>query len=284
MRKITVIALFFLLAANSCCAQQQTNPSTQFANGDTQPTRVKVYTGGPDVTSPELLPLSLPPFSTEKCEKTIDGTVELSLLVDATGQPRNIMFLRPLGTDLDKLALQIAGLDRFRPGTHDGKPVTVGESLELKMQSCLEQIKDIAGGKNFIFRLRSQPMQKLGRLPHPLEEAVFSSGTAYRNDDKNSGAIHSFSKNGVSPPVPLNNIFAEFSDAARIAKYSGVCLISLVVDTHGMPQNAQVLRPLDYGLTEKAIEAVRRYRFTPAMKNGEPVSVMITVEVNFKFY
>jgi len=44
------------------------------------------------------------------------------------------------------------------------------------------------------------------------------------------------------------------------------------------------IKALDYGLTEKAIEAVRRYRFTPAMKNGEPVSVMITVEVNFKFY
>jgi len=90
---------------------------------------------------------------------------------------------------------------------------------------------------------------------------------------------------GVSAPVPLNSVEAEFSDEARRAKYQGVCLISLIVDAQGNPQNPRVVRALGMGLDEKAIEAVKKYKFKPAMKDGRtPVPVMITVEVNFRLY
>ncbi|MGA7343405.1 MAG: energy transducer TonB [Terracidiphilus sp.] len=89
----------------------------------------------------------------------------------------------------------------------------------------------------------------------------------------------------VSAPVPLNSVEAEFSDEARRAKYQGVCLISMIVDTNGNPQNPRVVRALGMGLDEKALEAVRKYKFKPAMKDGRiPVPVMITVEVNFRLY
>jgi periplasmic protein TonB len=90
---------------------------------------------------------------------------------------------------------------------------------------------------------------------------------------------------GVSAPVPLNSVEAEFSDEARRAKYQGVCLISLIVDAQGNPQNPRVVRALGMGLDEKALEAVRKYKFKPAMKaDHTPVPVMITVEVNFRLY
>jgi protein TonB len=90
---------------------------------------------------------------------------------------------------------------------------------------------------------------------------------------------------GISAPVPLNSVEAEFSDEARRAKYQGVCLIQMIVDAHGMPQDPRVVRPLGMGLDQKALEAVRKYRFKPALKDGKtPVPVMITVEVNFRLY
>ena len=90
---------------------------------------------------------------------------------------------------------------------------------------------------------------------------------------------------GVSAPIPLNDVQAEFSDEARRAKYQGVCLIQMIVDAHGMPQDPHVIRALGMGLDQKALEAVRKYRFKPAMKDGKiPVPVMITVEVNFRLY
>ncbi len=90
---------------------------------------------------------------------------------------------------------------------------------------------------------------------------------------------------GVSAPVPIVSPEAEFSDEARRAKYQGVCLVSLIVDAQGNPQNPRVIRALGMGLDEKALEAVRKYKFKPALKDGRsPVPVMITIEVNFRLY
>ena len=90
---------------------------------------------------------------------------------------------------------------------------------------------------------------------------------------------------GVSAPVPLNNVEAEFSDEARRAKYQGVVLVGLIVDAQGNPQSVHIVRALGMGLDEKAIEAVKKYKFKPAMKEGKPVAVSgVTVEVNFRLY
>jgi protein TonB len=89
---------------------------------------------------------------------------------------------------------------------------------------------------------------------------------------------------GVSAPIPIFTPEAEFSDEARRAKYQGVCLISLIVDAQGNPQNPRVVRPLGMGLDEKALEAVRKYKFKPAMKGNTPVPVMMSIEVNFRLY
>jgi TonB family protein len=89
----------------------------------------------------------------------------------------------------------------------------------------------------------------------------------------------------VSGPVPIFQPEAEFSDEARRAKYQGICVVQLIVDAQGNPQNVHVIRTLGMGLDEKAMDAVRRYKFKPAMKDGKtPVPVMITVEVDFHLY
>jgi TonB family protein len=90
---------------------------------------------------------------------------------------------------------------------------------------------------------------------------------------------------GVSAPVQLNDVQAEFSDEARRAKYQGVCIVQIIVDVHGNPQNPRVVRALGMGLDEKAIEAVMKYKFKPAMKDGKtPVPVPVNVEINFRLY
>jgi TonB family protein len=89
---------------------------------------------------------------------------------------------------------------------------------------------------------------------------------------------------GVSPPVLIYSVDAEFSDEARRAKYQGVSVVSLIVDAHGMPQRIRVVRKLGMGLDEKAVEAVKQYRFKPSVYQGKPVPVEITIEVNFHIY
>ena len=90
---------------------------------------------------------------------------------------------------------------------------------------------------------------------------------------------------GVSVPVVIKEAEAEFSDEARRAKYQGVCIVSIIVDAQGNPQSPHVVRPLGMGLDEKALEAVMKYKFKPAMKEGRtPVPVMVNIEINFRLY
>src|ERR1035437_4628059 len=173
MRGLWFVALFVVLGA-SFSGGQQASPSAPSSVADAQPDRVKVYAVGPDVTAPELIPVNQESVLTQKCKKKVDDKVVLSVIVDATGKPRNLLFLRPLGTDLDKLALEVVAADRFKPGTYDGAPVVVAESVEVSLQACIEQTKDDAGKKTDLLRLRAQPKQKFGNLPQPPNEAVLT--------------------------------------------------------------------------------------------------------------
>ncbi|MHB1938465.1 MAG: energy transducer TonB [Acidobacteriaceae bacterium] len=89
---------------------------------------------------------------------------------------------------------------------------------------------------------------------------------------------------GVSAPVVIHRVEPEFTDQARRTKYQGVVSIGLIVDTNGNPEGVHVVHRLGMGLDEKAIEAVRQYRFKPAMFQGRPVPVQMVIDVNFHMY
>jgi len=89
---------------------------------------------------------------------------------------------------------------------------------------------------------------------------------------------------GVSQPVLIFSVEPEFSEEARKAKVAGNVLVNLWVDTNGNPSHVRVIRGVGMGLDEKAMEAVRQYRFKPAMENGKPVLVELNVEVNFQIF
>jgi protein TonB len=89
----------------------------------------------------------------------------------------------------------------------------------------------------------------------------------------------------VSAPVAIFDPDPEFSDEARRAKYQGIVVVGLIVDAQGNPQNVHIVRALGMGLDEKAIEAVRKYKFRPAMRDGKtPVPVLVNIEVNFRLF
>ena len=89
---------------------------------------------------------------------------------------------------------------------------------------------------------------------------------------------------GVAAPQLIYGPEPEFSDEARRAKYQGIVVVSLIVDAQGNPQRIQVVRHLGMGLDEKAIEAVKQYKFKPATLQGRPVPVEVNIEVNFRIY
>ena len=87
---------------------------------------------------------------------------------------------------------------------------------------------------------------------------------------------------GVSSPVLLHKVEPEYSEEARKAKYSGTVLLYIEVSPDGRATNIRVQRSLGLGLDEKAVEAVKQWKFKPGYKNGQPVTVAATIEVNFR--
>jgi periplasmic protein TonB len=89
---------------------------------------------------------------------------------------------------------------------------------------------------------------------------------------------------GVSAPKVIYQPDPEYSEEARKAKFQGTCVLWLIVGPDGRPRDVRVARTLGLGLDEKAIEAVKNWRFEPAYKDGKAVSVPINVEVSFRLY
>ncbi len=89
---------------------------------------------------------------------------------------------------------------------------------------------------------------------------------------------------GVSAPQLLHAAEPEFTEEARRSNFQGNVQIRLIVDSQGNPQDIRVLSHLGMGLEQKAVDAVRQYKFKPAMFQGHPVSVEINLDVDFRLH
>lgn len=261
MRLISAATCILALAASSISAQQP------FSSG--------LISKSANVASPILLPSQPVAIFSGKCKKKNQASndVRFSLFVDADGNPRRIYFLRALGNSLDQTALDLVHTDRFTPARRDGEPVAAWQSIDITLQSCRENPKDKSGFPTY--RLISQPVQNVSAVADPPKASPVEIHPAgpYRIGGR------------VSAPDPLRTPEAHYSAEARRKRIQAVCLVRLVVDAEGMPQNPSVVRSAGYGLDENALEAIRHYRFKPSLKDGfEPVPVKLTVEVDFRLY
>lgn len=289
MRGGSVFALGVFLCAGLGSGQQPapgnatpTTPPTPPAAAPSTPQTI--YYAGPGVTAPQLLPVTLTDAATGRC-KHLNGTVVLSAFVDTSGVPQQVSLVLAAGNGLDQEALRLLKAERFKPGTRDGSPVAVAIETELDMKACVEEQKNDSGQKIDLIRLRSVPEQKLELSHAPIEGFTPPPGGASPAQVAVPNMSSPKAPGNISPPVPIRQPEAEYSDQARRDRISGYCLISLIVDAQGMPQNVHIIRSLEPSLDQKAIEAVSKYRFKPARKkDGTPVPVMITVEVAFHLY
>ena len=86
----------------------------------------------------------------------------------------------------------------------------------------------------------------------------------------------------ISGPRVIHKADPEYTPEALEAKLVGEVILSLVVDTEGTPTEIKLIKGLGKGLDEKAVECLQKWRFKPGMRNGEPVPIKATVEINFR--
>jgi TonB family protein len=163
-----------------------------------------------------------------------------------------------------------------------------------------------------------QPLNSLDQATALLERVFFLEGDVaqhatpeFRRSDDNTRddeiakvSIHSFrpaegnvqdtaadrdkadrDKEGpVLAPRPIYTPEPEFSEQARRAKFQGIVVLQIVVNKKGDVVRVRLVRALGMGLDQNAMEGVERWRFAPAMRNGQPVPVAINIEVAFNLY
>ena len=88
----------------------------------------------------------------------------------------------------------------------------------------------------------------------------------------------------IIPPRVIKQIEPEFSERARKKHIAGTVVVGFVVDEKGTPQTVKVNTSSNHALDRNALDAVRQWRFTPAIVDGTPTPVIMSVEVDFELY
>ncbi len=89
---------------------------------------------------------------------------------------------------------------------------------------------------------------------------------------------------GVTSPICLYCPQPSYTNPARAAKFQGTMLLDVIVSPDGEMKSASFIRGLPFGLNDKAVEALRRWKFRPATLNAQPVMVKVQIEVTFRLY
>ena len=127
----------------------------------------------------------------------------------------------------------------------------------------------------------SLPALLLASLLFPTAPALSAPAPSVGATEKATAAQ---SNGSTTAPVLVAQADPVYTEEARAKHVSGNVELSLVIDQAGLPQDIQVVRGLGSGLDEKAIEAVKQYRFKPATRDGQPVATKIHINVNFQIF
>jgi TonB family protein len=87
---------------------------------------------------------------------------------------------------------------------------------------------------------------------------------------------------GIQPPRLLREVKADYTEEARQRNVAGDVVLEIVVRQDGSVGDVRILQGLGGGLNERAVQAVRQWKFAPAQRLGSPVDVVVEVAVEFK--
>lgn len=178
--------------------------------------------------------------------------VTISFDVDEHGAPMNVQVQNMSDAAWGGEAIDLVQYWQFKAGSKDGHPIPVPCTLNL-----------VWGEGN----LTTQSVANLNAAMNP-QLSVPGPNAPSRNIPK-------------TPPIVAYKTDPSYSDEAAHARIQGTVAVALTVGEDGIPRDLHVVRSLGFGLDEKAMEALKQWRFQPARVNGQPAAVPATIEVNF---
>jgi TonB family protein len=157
----------------------------------------------------------------------------------------------------------------------------MGEAARL-YQSALTAADPQSQQSATILRLYSRALSSQGHTEEAKQAHQRASEIALPQPATTDPATAYRAGGEVSSPILLTKVEPAYSMEARAAGYSGTVYLSTVIGTDGHTKDIRVTNSLGLGLDEKAMDAVRQWTFKPGTKDGQPVNVKASIEVQFK--
>jgi TonB family protein len=203
---------------------------------------------------------------------------------DSAGQPLNqpqgswwvygAIYVAGVHLSPDQLRLEGRRVALFEKKNSPPTPVALGDAVKVKIQleQPLNSVNEAQALLNRVFFLGADSLQhakpEYRRADAgPIEEPLYHLGP--NNGD-------------VKYPAATYTPEPEFTEAARRSHVQGLVVLNVLVDKTGRINRIRIVRPLGMGLDEQAVEAVKTWRFKPSIRNGEPVSVEMDIEISFR--
>ena len=209
-----------------------------------------------------------PVYPEEAKEKQVHGTVFLDAIISKKGT------VESLKVTSGPEELRNSARDTFSRWTY--KPYLVkGEPVEVETTIiAIYNLSGLVATENGVdqSRVAETIWQQTNNKAQLLAEQRYS----------DMGIMPKQIGGGVSAPVAIYQRSPEYTAEATAAKFRGTVIVSVIVEQHGIPVRVHVTKGVGMGLDEKAVEAVKQYRFKPAFANGMPVAVYLDVKVNFE--
>jgi TonB family protein len=163
----------------------------------------------------------------------------------------------------------------FAAEKKNGKPMLVrfskSQQIEIHLDQPLKSLDDADA--------------VIARVFFPSADAAEHAWPEWRRADDNTPDDEIYHVgNGTAPPRATYTPEPEFSEKARHAKYQGTVVLKILVNKAGNVVRVRLERALGMGLDQNAMEGVERWRFSPATRNGQPVAVVMNIEVAFNLY
>jgi len=86
----------------------------------------------------------------------------------------------------------------------------------------------------------------------------------------------------IIAPRRIRGTEPKYTPEARKARVFGIVIVEVIIDTNGRVVAARILKALPFGLSQAAIDCVKQWRFTSAMRHGQPIAVFYNLTVNFR--
>ena len=217
------------------------------------------------ITPARLLNPVRPDCSAGVCKKK-HGLVVLKAVISDSGKLKDVYAVSG-DQKLREVALSTVRQWQYRPATINGVPVEVAHDITMNFT---KRDGVLLGPDDLPPDVPTEPSEDI--------LAKFRAGDVpLVGKSQSSGKV-------VTAPKALYSPDPEYSAQARKHDVQGTCVLGVVIGPDGNPNSIWVVRPLGYGLDQKAFQTVQQWKFSPAKRDGTPVAVVINVEVQFRLY